>query len=373
MIWLLGIGVFVLEILLVQRWQLASVARFLSASSAEEEQLTSKEAIGQYGSWLGNTWIPPEGWKYYSVSDLQSLYGSKRILFLGDSTARRSGMVLYSILNHTATSAKPWERTNSTTTTTTNNSTTNSVDLDNLVSTHSIGKLELEQLIDINRRNKTHPCTAYAGDFSVCLPFPRDDSVTQAGGELVVHFSPCLKDISSFFQKYYESFHQQNSTTRIVPDFDLIVVALGIWHEARPNDCKDPLSIRQQIENIVQLQKQFVLSPDNNGPSIIWRTSGWFGRWEGEQDAIQEYNQAIRDTIRNPLYAQNSGVKEGIRKQSLSYFDWGRAIRSRSFGTERIHGDLLAHYGLEARLAAIMMLTNMLEEQGWWGEQETQV
>jgi len=46
----------------------------------------------------------------------------------------------------------------------------------------------------------------------------------------------------------------------------------------------------------------------------------------------------------------------------LTYVDWGGAIQSRSFGKERIQGDLKPHYGLEPRLVLIQMITNRLKE-----------
>jgi hypothetical protein len=45
---------------------------------------------------------------------------------------------------------------------------------------------------------------------------------------------------------------------------------------------------------------------------------------------------------------------------NLTYVDWGGAVLPRSFGNDRITGDHLAHYGVEARHAAIQMITNQV-------------
>jgi hypothetical protein len=45
----------------------------------------------------------------------------------------------------------------------------------------------------------------------------------------------------------------------------------------------------------------------------------------------------------------------------VRYVDWGGAVIHRSFGDERIEGDIWTHYGLEARLVAVQMVANQLE------------
>ena len=52
------------------------------------------------GSWIGTHWIPPVGLKLYSVSQLQTIFRGHRILWLGDSTCRRTAMQLVSLLSH---------------------------------------------------------------------------------------------------------------------------------------------------------------------------------------------------------------------------------------------------------------------------------
>lgn len=42
----------------------------------------------------------------------------------------------------------------------------------------------------------------------------------------------------------------------------------------------------------------------------------------------------------------------------LTYINWDAAMTPRSFGQERITGDVKAHYGAVARIVLIQMLTN---------------
>jgi hypothetical protein len=50
------------------------------------------------GTWIGNTWIPPPGWRMFTVAELQDMYKNKSILWIGDSTARRSSLTMYAVL-----------------------------------------------------------------------------------------------------------------------------------------------------------------------------------------------------------------------------------------------------------------------------------
>lgn len=276
----------------------------------------------QLGSWLGNTWIPPPGWRYYNVTELKTFYHGKRILFLGDSTARRTGMVLYSLLNETATSF-------------------NNASIVDPSSSH-VSHDRLESLIDLNRRRQSHPCSQDM--FALCLPLP-------AGGDLFFRNAPCLKSVESFIPKY----------TELVASMDLIVVALGVWHSVRQSDCQDPRSLHEQVSHIVEMLKEMIPLAANNTKgkfAIVWRTSGWSESGK-TQPKIEEYNAAIRKVFDE---VQSSGHR---RNSILTYMDWGNAVRPRSFGKDRIAGDIVAHYGLEARLSAVMMLTNVLDDHQW--------
>jgi hypothetical protein len=51
-----------------------------------------------------------------------------------------------------------------------------------------------------------------------------------------------------------------------------------------------------------------------------------------------------------------------VTDPKLSYVDWGGAILPRSFGEDRIVGDMPAHNGLEPRHVLLQMITNELLE-----------
>jgi hypothetical protein len=37
----------------------------------------------QTGSWIGNHWLPPNGWRYFSADELRTVYKDKSIFLVG--------------------------------------------------------------------------------------------------------------------------------------------------------------------------------------------------------------------------------------------------------------------------------------------------
>jgi hypothetical protein len=80
-----------------------------------------------------------------------------------------------------------------------------------------------------------------------------------------------------------------NHTTGLLwtASYDVIIIALGIWHDIRPYDCRLPEheTIRSIVAETVQIMKQHytvhtsttTTSSNNNQNSIrvLWRTGGW--------------------------------------------------------------------------------------------------
>lgn len=71
----------------------------------DETTTTSRNTLhycnnGNNISWLGDNWILPRGCRVYSVPELQAIYGRFSILWIGDSTVRRTYATLRAILQH---------------------------------------------------------------------------------------------------------------------------------------------------------------------------------------------------------------------------------------------------------------------------------
>ena len=86
---------------------------------------------------------------------------------------------------------------------------------------------------------------------------------------------------------------------------------------------------------------------------IIWRTGGFHGRGQ-ETNVIWELNRLAKERI------------DSLSNGHFTYLDWGYATYPRSFSPNRILGDMLSHYGHEARALFLQMLTNELDTGNWY-------
>jgi hypothetical protein len=264
------------------------------------------------GTWIGNTWIPPSGWQYHSPNELRQLYRGKNILWLGDSTGRRTAMNMYALMQ--------WNNSNFLTT-----------------------ELSSPKLIDITKRGDID-CDQWSDAHArptICRPLDGGGTIT---------FVPLM------CHKHVENFFQSEDTLNITQDMDLIVVALGIWEIMRPWDCKAP---NRTLDNITTAAIHNVYEFERASQKrVIWRTSGYPEHGPALTDAVTKMNEMVMDMIDQTT---------GVDNTQFSYLDWGGAVQPRSKPGERIVGDLKAHYGLEPRLVLIEMITNQLQEEGFFG------
>ena len=284
-------------------------------------QLTREE---QRGSWIGNSWVPPPGWRSYSASELRDFYRDTSILWIGDSTSRRAATTMYGILN------------------TTNSS-----------SSHvSVDKIDHSSVIDVNKKRVTEPCDRWTNHTHhpfLCRLMPGGGW----GGSFIVKDEACVTGLELFVSD------ELSGKSNITAGIDIIIISFGIWEAIRPWDCKDttknPRSLLQrQNETIALLAK--LRSP---GRSIVWRTSGF------KAAEIPDANEAfINEMNKNAMDQIEEITSSGVSPSDLTYVDWGGAIHPRSFGIERITGDMKPHYGLEPRHVLVQMITNQLASQG---------
>ena len=101
------------------------------------------------------------------------------------------------------------------------------------------------------------------------------------------------------------------------------------------------------------------LAEQRPGLTIVWRTCG-FHQYGVNNDIVHYMNENAMDRIDE--HAINSLHDERGRPYSsnLVYVNFGHAIETRSFGTNRISGDIEPHYGLEARYALLQMIANVI-------------
>ena len=339
------------------------------AKKREEKHQTTSIILSRYyddkrtGSWLGNQWIPPDGWQLYSQYRIQNMMQNKSILWLGDSTGRRAAMTLYGVLyskrnhyNH-------------------NNATVVHAAPTSTSSASSLSANEIEKFIDLNRHNVTHPCQR---DPFVNQPQYSPPVLTHANPSKTICFKTpkdyvwmrlnCYSEIEYFVQQ--ELVHH----THVTKNIDLLIVATGTWYtykypdhcgiidrrigqnETTSNCVRTPT---QQIQDLfTKLQQLLELRPHL---TILWRTSGYDGDNTNpniQTNVISQMNQVIMDAFDHQL-SSSSSSKFSSR---FAYVNFGGAIEPRSFGNDRLQGDISAHYDLNARLVMIQMIANTLQD-----------
>jgi hypothetical protein len=288
-----------------------------SGSTREVVHRVAKTREQQRGSWIGNNWVPPSGWRYYSATELRDFYRGTSVLWIGDSTARRAATSMYGILN------------------TTNSS-----------SSHvSLAAIDHSSVIDVNKGKLTEPCdrwTNHTHHPSLCRAMPGGGR----GGSFILQEARCLKDLERFVSD------ELSGKSNITADVDIVIISFGIWEGIRPWDCREgngnPRSMLARQNDTIPLLEKL----QSTRRSVVWRTSGYMASGEKE-DFIFEMNEKAMDQIEEITSGANT-------TSNLTYVDWGGAVRPRSFGKERINGDIKPHYGVEARHVLVQMITNQL-------------
>jgi hypothetical protein len=301
-------------------------------------ELTNREE--QWGSWIGDTWIPPREWRYYSALELKEFYRGKSVLWVGDSLARRTYGTMYGILNATDSSSL-------------NTTSPSSFHI-------SVEEITSKRVLDASKGNV---------DVEVCEMFPnlekelrprlcRVTPGSSSRGRIPLFLqkhAPCLKRLETFLKD------ELSGKSNITADIDVIIISLGIWEQIRPEDCLDPegspsRGLLQRQDDAMDLLAK-LQSPQR---TIIWRTSGTYK--DTKEDFILEMNKRAMDKIDE--IALELRRNESITS-NFTYVDWGGAIFPRSIGKERINGNVKAHYGLVPRHVLIQMITNHLGSRGF--------
>ena len=306
-------------------------------------------------TWIGNHYIPPEGIPMYTFRQMREYFAQKSVLLLGDSTGRRAYGTLYAMLDKTQNPPNRYQEFFQ----------ENELERSNVIDVGRGGRyvdLGCQQRhprdfnnITSNRgriwESKTNP------DF-ICRAMPSSDTwdTKQYYPTHNRYFDygklPCFKHVSNYV---HHEMTMYNSST--FHDYDLIVLALGLWDVARPRYCKENLSNSKEnslvrVTTMINSLNNWILSVQNStwSPTIVVRTIGFDQRGHGTAET-KDLNRKIVELINQ--HNDNGNT-------NLRYVDWGSAIEPRSFGTNRIQGDIAEHYGLQARTLFIQMLMHKL-------------
>jgi hypothetical protein len=298
----------------------------ISSSVFDQNSITNKRTAAlternQYGTWIGNNWVPPSGKRIYSAADMKLFFQKHSVLWIGDSTARRAYNTLYGILSCNDTHVP-------------------------------MKKIDTPALIDVNKgTNITEKCKKPGTLLCRTVPgtAPKD---LKFFDYRKVH---CYKDVTALAAT-------EEIRKNITTDYSLLIVSLGVWETVKKDDCSDtnnnnrndaatsfPNSTYQRLTKALDAMCQL------QGPSltVVWRTSGF-------QDKDDVGNIYLKDFNERSIGHIDSFNKANFGSSNITYVDWGTEIWPRSNGEDRIKGDIDAHYGLEGRLLFLQLLMNEL-------------
>lgn len=300
---------FTLNVLQV-RWQYSNFrdemieARFL----IEKSKIPGCTApASQRGNWIGDNWIPPKPWQLYSAPQIRRIFRDRSVLWVGDSTARRAAMTLYALLNSTNEPSR--------------------------------SDLDSKELLNVNKLEITEPCnrnTTSTYTPTICRPMPRN----AAEKDYIVYRAFCYSDVELMIND------EISGVGTLTKSVDTLIIASGVWHAARPIECVDRRDKYEVLNDTLQSIAE--LAQARPSLTILWRSSGYSDSHASE--VLDGINKIARVFI------------ESSRVNNIKYIDWAAAIGPRSFGEDRIAGDLATHYGLQPRLVLAQMIANTLKD-----------
>lgn len=277
-------------------------------------------------SWIGNQWIPPPGYNMYSAREIQNYFRGHSILFVGDSTARRTYATMYGILS--AAEQHP-----------------------------TVYDLDDSSVIDVGKGKGSKKESCQKG-YSLCRKMP-----LQVLNQYDLLDGACLIGLADMVKT--DSFHLWKEW---INTYSLVIFVIGPWEVGGMWQCGAERHGRKNQTDIFfrTLFESDELNDSNT--TFVWRTWGSPGTTHGNPSNDEKlwkkartHNAYVKTLVdSNEISRKKAGKKMG----AVSYIDWGQAMFPILYPTEkRISGDIDPHYGLEARLAFVQMLINHLVER----------
>ena len=183
--------------------------------------------------WVGNHWMPPPGVPTFTPRQLKEYYSRRDILVLGDSTGRRMYTTLYKVMQ--------------------------AANLEDM----TIGK------IDGDPWKQKKKCGEDMGDRyistlreSLCLNHTRITEIRDVNRKKTMiedikfdfTFSPCYNGLETTWK-------DEATLTKLSKDYDLIIIAMGIWEQVRAWECRsDNTTAGESLQTSLDLaEKQQLL------------------------------------------------------------------------------------------------------------------
>ena len=325
-------------------------------NNTEPHAYELQSTINNY-TWETNTsrrWIPPKDVPVLLPIEIRQIFLSENTAWIGDSTARQDYQTMYHVIY-----------------TSSEHETNKTLDMQtqNLNKYINRGKRAVPKVFYCAARQEHegegdgwNELAQVKGADTNCSGLVPENNQTWAyfalddgKGKFDYLRRDCTKDILDWVTKRQDFLRQH---------YSVLVVANGIWEVVRPNDCKKKIevpvdgtntTVSQVIPSSQVLKDLLNALSELSGPSffVVFKLFG---------PSLDQRNKE-NNTIYKDL---TSAARDWFTENSPPYMDivdFDKAIKGRTFGENRISGDLKAHWGLEARLLSIQMIADVVERK----------
>lgn len=170
--------------------------------------------------------------------------------------------------------------------------------------------------------------------------------------------------------------------TSTLHQYDTIIFGMGIWEGVRARDCSKNLNATYDLSQRVDLllrslaemsavskkNIQIVLrtpgfQQDHSGDAAMWHLNEKFKnfahrrRIPGQNLLEKDDRDVVGRDLNETVYSKTN------QNAKITVVDFGTVIWKRSFGNDRIIGDMKPHYGLQARLLFAQQLLHELTKE----------
>lgn len=297
-----------------------------NASSGSEKTAgtTSRNGTSDTYVWVGNHWIPPPGVPTYDPRGMFSVFQRHNTLWFGDSNARQDMMTMYTMLLAHNDSDIPTGA--------------------------------LNQYINLNKGRVTSRCTTR--DFSnssvrgtiateerfYCWQL---EGGLESNGKFDLAQAACPVQVEDILH-----LERNESLTSMLQEYDILFADLGIWEIDRNWDCRAANNTESTLDRVEKALNAAQLLASKE-LTVFWKTTGGSSNHDAtKKAATKNMNGYIRQWFH-------------LHKPNHMYLvDWAQQILPRSYGVDRIEGDLAPHWGLEARTLTAQMFTHAVVSLG---------
>jgi hypothetical protein len=269
-------------------------------------------------SWSGNYWYPPEGVPAYSTHQMRDILSTENTLWIGDSTARQDYQTMYQLVNALDPFNVP--RGN----------------LEQFINKNKVARSEPPYIdIEALRTEITYMTLIDAGQVHR-VGAGASSNMSNVGKLDLGPRSNCLPSLLFNNISWYD----------IHNNYSILILSVGIWEIKRVHDCNP--SKNDPAERLTNVLNTLV---KHSGPElyILWKN-------HGPNASMDQFRQSEK---------LNHAAKIWFLEHQPKYMDlvdFGGAVLSgnRTYGDDRITGDIPPHWGLEARLLCIQMIIHAL-------------